>query len=88
MDDTYAFFNQEHHHGGLTTIVFNTEHPIYERLIATLEPELEEESDSQLIDRINQASDTVKLLFAAWARYHMEDAPARRNLREVRQNWG
>ena len=86
--DGYAFFDVEHQQGGLTTVVFNTKHALYEKLIAILEPDIEEESDAQLLNRINEASDTLKLLFAAWARYHLEDVPARDGLYDVRQKWG
>ena len=86
--DGYAFFDVEHHHGGLTTVVFNTNHPMYNTLVRSLNPEIEDETDSQLLDRINTASDTLQLLFAAWARYHLEDANARDSLYDVRQQWG
>ena len=86
--DGYAFFDVEHQHGGLTTVVFNTNHSLYEKLIATLDPNIGEETDAQLLHRINEASDTLKLLFAAWARYHLEDVPAREALYDVRQKWG
>ena len=86
--DGYAFFDVEHQQGGLTTVVFNTKHVLYQKLIAILEPDIEEESDAQLLNRINEASDTLKLLFAAWARYHLEDVPARDGLYDVRQKWG
>ena len=86
--DGYAFFDVEHHQGGLTTVVFNTNHALHEKLIASLEPDIGEETESQL-DRINyEASDTLQLLFAAWARYHMEDATGRDTLYDVRQKWG
>ena len=86
--DGYAFFDVEHHHGGLTTVVFNTNHPLYEKLVASLDPEIGDETDAQLLNRINEASDTLKLLFAAWARYHMEDVPSREKLYDLRQKWG
>ena len=86
--DGYAFFDVEHQHGGLTTVVFNTNHFLYDKLIATLDPNIGEETDAQLLHRINEASDTLKLLFAAWARYHLEDVPARESLYDVRQKWG
>ena len=86
--DGYAFFDVEHHHGGLTTVVFNTNHPLYEKLIECLKPGDEDETDAQLLGRMNQASDTLQLLFAAWARYHMEDVPDREVLYHVRQKWG
>jgi len=86
--DTYAFFSVEHHQGGLTAIVFNTNHPFYEHLIETLRPNIGEESDAELLERINRATDTLELLFAAWARYEMEEVRQRDKLFEMRQEWG
>ena len=86
--DGYAFFNIEHQHGGLTTVVFNTSHILYDKLIATLDPMIEDDTEAQLLNRINEASDTLKLLFAAWARYHLEDVPSRERLSDMRQKWG
>jgi len=34
------------------------------------------------------ASDTLKMLFAAWARYEMEDVPNRQRIKDMRQEWG
>lgn len=84
----YAFFNVEHQQGGLTAIVFNTNHPFYEQLIESLEPDIGEETDSELIDRVHKASDTLELLFAAWARYEMEEVRQQNRLFEMRQEWG
>lgn len=90
MMEGYAFFNIEHKHGGLTQIVFNNNHPFHKHLYETLEPEIGEETDSDLIERINRASETLKLLFAAWARYEMEEAyqEQKDNLADMRQEWG
>ena len=71
--DGYAFFNVEHHQGGLTAVVFNTNHPFYGQLMETLQPETGDETDEELVHRINRAADTLKLLFSAWARYEMEE---------------
>lgn len=84
----YAFFNVEHKPGGLTAIVFNTNHPFYDQLIESLQPEIGDETDSELIDRVNQAADTLELLFAAWARYEMEEIRQQNRLFEMRQEWG
>jgi len=84
----YAFFNVEHKQGGLTAIVFNTNHPFYEQLIESLQPEIGEETDSELIDRVHKAADTLELLFAAWARYEMEEVRQQNRLFETRQEWG
>jgi len=86
--DGYAFFNVEHKHGGLTAIVFNTNHPLYEQLIETLEPQLGEETDADLVERVHKAADTLELLFAAWARYEMEEVCKRNELFDMRQEWG
>ena len=84
----YAFFNVEHKQGGLTAIVFNTNHPFYEQLMASLDPDIGDESDADLIDRIHRAADTLELLFAAWARYEMEEVRQQDRLFEMRQEWG
>ena len=86
--DGYAFFNVEHHQGGLTAIVFNTNHPFYDQLMETLRPETGDETDEELIQRINQAADTLELLFSAWARYEMEDMAQKDKLFDMRQEWG
>jgi len=87
--DGYNFFAVEHKQGGLTAIVFNTDHPFYPQLIESLDPEIDDETDADLIDRINKASDTLKLLFAAWARYEREEIAKRKQwLMEARQEWG
>lgn len=85
----YAFFNVEHKQGGLTAIVFNTNHPFYDQLLESLEPDIgEAETDSDLLDRIHKAADTLELLFAAWARYEMEEVTHQSRLFETRQEWG
>ncbi len=84
----YAFFNVEHKQGGLTAIVFNTNHPFYAQLIESLQPEIGEETDAELIDRVHKAADTLELLFAAWARYEMEEVRQQSRLFETRQEWG
>lgn len=86
--DGYAFFNIEHKHGGLTAIVFNTNHPFYDQLIASLQPEVGDETDAQLLDRVHKAADTLELLFAAWARYEIEEVRQQARLFETRQEWG
>jgi hypothetical protein len=86
--DGYAFFNVEHMHGGLTAIVFNTNHPFYEQLMESLRPNVGEETDAELLDRVHKAADTLELLFAAWARYEMEEVRQQARLFETRQEWG
>ena len=88
----YSFFNVEHNHGGLTAIVFNTNHPFHAQLMESLNPPKADkaESDSDLLDRVHNAIDTLELIFAAWARYEMEEVSTQRKdlLFEMRQEWG
>lgn len=84
----YAFFNVEHKQGGLTAVVFNTNHPFYEQLMESLERNIGNESDADLIDRIHKTTDTLELLFAAWARYEIEEVRQQNRLFEMRQEWG
>ena len=42
-------------------------------VVESLEPDIGDESDADLIDRIHKAADTLELLFAAWARYELEE---------------
>lgn len=84
----YAFFNVEYRQGGLTAIVFNNEHPLYKQLMESLDPDVSDESDVNLLNRVHKASDTLYLLFAAWARYEMEEVQQQEQLSDMRQEWG
>ena len=84
----YASFNVEHKQGGLTEVVFNSNHPFYDQLIESLRPQIGDETDAELMERIHTAADTLELLFAAWARYEMEDVHQKDRLFEMRQEWG
>ena len=84
----YAFFNVEHKQGGLTEVVFNSNHPFYDQLIESLRPQIGDETDAELMERIHTAADTLELLFAAWARYEMEEVHQKNRLFEMRQEWG
>ena len=84
----YAFFNVEHKQGGLTEVVFNSNHPFYDQLIGSLRPQIGDETDADLMERIHTAADTLELLFAAWARYEMEEVRQKNRLFEMRQEWG
>lgn len=84
----YAFFNVESKQGGVTNVVFNSSHPFYEQLIKTLHPNTEDDTERDLLDRVNMASDTLKIVFSAWARYEIEEARQRGKLADMRQEWG
>lgn len=86
--DGYAFFKVDQRPGGITEIVFNTAHPAYDQLVTALDGDLEEATDRDLVERITNASDTMRMLFAAWARYEMEDVPNRGKINDMRHEWG
>jgi hypothetical protein len=75
---------------GVTEIVFNAKHPAYSLLVKMLDPDLITDDVDSLKARIYGASDTLKMLLCAWARYEMEEREgARRDkVKEVRQEWG
>ncbi len=85
--DGHHFFSTKQF-GDLTKITFNTKHPIYDQLLEALVPETEDDTDADLLDRVHRASDTLKLLFAAWARYELEETQKHDDLMEMRQEWG
>jgi len=87
--DAYAFFQIEQRPGGITEIIFNRKHPAYKYLITALDADIPEGATTRdLTVRIGNASDTLKMLFAAWARYEMEDIPNRQIISDMRQDWG
>lgn len=85
--DGHHFFSTKQF-GDLTKITFNTNHPIYEQLLEALDPDTEDDTDADLLDRVHRASDTLKLLFAAWARYELEETQKHDDLMDMRQEWG
>ncbi len=85
--DGHHFFSTKQF-GDLTKITFNTNHPIYEQLVEALNPETDDDTDAELLDRVHRASDTLRLLFAAWARYELEETQKHDDLMEMRQEWG
>jgi len=85
--DGHHFFSTRQF-GDLTKITFNSNHPIYDQLVEALNPETEDDTDAELLDRVHRASDTLRLLFAAWARYELEETQKHDDLMEMRQEWG
>ena len=87
--EAYAFFQIEQRPGGITEIIFNRNHPAFASLIMALDEEIPEDVTTRdLIARIGNATETLKMLFAAWARYEMEDIPNRQRISDMRQDWG
>lgn len=85
--DTPAFF-QVDHAGGVTEIVINRRHPAYETLVAVLDPDPSTKNGDELLQRLNTASETLRILLAAWARYEEEDTKNQERLRDTRYEWG
>jgi hypothetical protein len=87
--DSDAFFSLEFL-PGVTEVVFNTKHPAFEQLIEILSPGDERETMEGLRARINLGSDTLKMLFSAWARFEMEERDGKRRERvaDMRRDWG
>ena len=86
--DGYAFFTVESKQGGVTNVVFNSNHPFFDQIIKTLRPDPEDDTEQQLLQRVNMASDTLQIVFAAWARYEIEEARQKGKLADMRQEWG
>ncbi|MEQ5872068.1 ATP-binding protein [Sagittula sp. NFXS13] len=84
----YAFFNVESVQGGVTNVIFNSNHPFYENLVRALNPDTEEDTEKELLDRVHMASDTLRIVFSAWARYEMEEVRHKQRLSDMRQEWG
>ena len=83
-----AFFSVDPKPGGVTEIVFNRSHPAFRMLLMALDADITEATERELTIRIQNASDTLKMLFAAWGRLEIEDIPGRERLRRMRQDWG
>ena len=84
----YAFFNVETVQGGVTNVVFNSNHPFYDNLVKALNPDADENTEKELFDLVHMASDTLRIVFSAWARYETEEFRHKQSLSDMRQEWG
>ncbi len=87
--DSTSFFSVKPKAGSII-ITVNTDHPAYRRLVEVLEEGDEDESLDSVKQRLKNASEGLKLLLMAWARYEDEqpDGPPRKKAQQVRQDWG
>jgi len=88
--DTDAFFSVEQTVGSLI-VYLNQSHDAYKHLFAALEDiEINDKlSEEELIQRGIHASNSVKLLLGAWARYEDEaGAEEKKRLLKFRRGWG
>ena len=87
--ETAAFFSVKPR-GGAIIITLNTEHPAYDNLMEVLEENTAGQDLSALSTRLSNASDGLKLLLTAWARYEDElpDGARKQNAQDARNDWG
>jgi hypothetical protein len=87
--ETPAFFSVKPR-GGKILITLNTNHPAYHKLVEVLEGSTENVSPETLQSRLSNASEGLKLLLMAWARYEDEqpDGKLKNNAQDARQDWG
>jgi len=71
-------------------ITLNTSHPAYRNLVEVLESDETTTDVEKLQDRLSRASDGLKLLLSAWARYEDElpDGVQRTRAQDARVDWG
>lgn len=87
--ESTAFFSVKSK-GGKILISLNTSHPAYHKLVEVLEDSTEGAPQEELERRLKNASEGLKLLLMAWARYEDEqpDGKLKTNAQESRQDWG
>jgi hypothetical protein len=87
--DSDAFFNIDLM-GGMLQVIFNTEHPLHDHLMAALENVPDDAGEANLRERIACASEAFKLLIFSWARMEDEIPGDRDRLRVsyARRDWG
>lgn len=87
--ETPAFFSVKAV-AGILRVTLNTSHPAYQHLVEVLEKSVVDVPAEQLRERLQNASDGLKLLLTAWARYEDEQPDGRRReaAQEARTDWG
>ncbi len=76
--------------GGAIKVALNTRHPAYENLVEVLEEDVSENANKSIEERLRKASDGLKLLLMAWARYEDElpDGELKDGAQNARNDWG
>ena len=71
-------------------VSLNTNHPAYHKLIEVLEKPTEGEKQEELQKRLINASEGLKLILMAWARFEDEqpDGPKKSSAQDARTDWG
>lgn len=85
-----SFFFDVEITGGAVLIILNSNHPAYEKLIEVLDKQNDDADAEALQRRLRNASDGLKLLLMAWARYEDQkpDGRPREQAQEARDDWG
>jgi hypothetical protein len=76
--------------GGSINVLLNTRHPAFDNLVEVLDDSIDDCDAKELGGRLKQASEGLKLLLMAWARYEDElpDGPMKEKAQEARNDWG
>jgi hypothetical protein len=84
-----AFFTVKSR-GGKILISLNTNHPAYNKLVAVLDDNIIDIDHDDLQRRLSNASEGLKLLLMAWARFEDEqpDGKIKSGVQDNRQDWG
>jgi hypothetical protein len=87
--ESHAFFTVKSR-GGKILITLNINHPAYQNLVEVLDKEFEGEDEDELKFRLINASEGLKLLLMAWARYEDEqpDGARKNSAQDARMDWG
>jgi hypothetical protein len=76
--------------GGRVELVFNVNHPAHQQIFETLGGHRTDMDTDSLRQRLDQAADSLKLLFTAWTRMELEarQGKERSAYARVRSDWG
>lgn len=84
----HAFFDVESVNDVIEVWV-NDKHPVYAHLIEVLDDETSGQSLQELVDRLEKASFTLRMIMIAWARYEDKTPPdLKMTLEDLRMDWG
>ena len=84
----HAFFDVESVND-VIEVWINDKHPVYAHLIEVLDDETTDQSLQELVDRLEKASFTLRMIMIAWARYEDKTPPdLKMTLEDLRMDWG
>ena len=83
-----AFFNVQSV-SDVIVVWLNDQHPFHTRLIEILDIDEKDQTPEELIERLNEASFTLRMLLIAWARYEDKSPTSfTETLSDIRMDWG